>query len=133
MLYLNNAHDTEKLPKLQNRCLRSCFNIFNPTEIGIQRLHHEARVNLLSLRREVQLLNIMFSAKNKNKYKKESVRTTRNADRYVFKTEIVHKDVYAKSPYYCGVSLWNSLPTEYHNLVDNRAFKNTIKKHLNIY
>ena len=75
----------------------------------------------------------MFSLKSNNKYEKECVRVTRNVDRYVFGTEIVHKDVYAKSPYYCGVSLWNSIPVECQNIVDSRMFKNQIKKHLNIF
>ena len=133
MLCLNSARDVEKLQKLQNRCLRSCFNIFNPVDIGTQRLHHEARVNTLRLRRDVQLLNIMFLLKINNKFKKESVRITRNAERYVFNTEIVHKDIYAKSPFYCGVSLWNSIPIEYQNLIERRTFKTSIKKHLNIF
>ena len=105
MLCINNVRDVEKLQKIQNRCLRSCFNIHNPMDIGIQRLHQEARVNMLNLRRDAELLNIMFSLKSNNKYKKESVRTTRSIDCYVFNTKIVHKDIYAKSPFHCGVSL----------------------------
>ena len=113
MLCLNNARDIDKLQKLQNRCLRSCFNIYNPTEIGTDILHRTARVNTLNLRREVQLLNIMFTLKLNNKYKKESSSVTRNVDRYVFKTDIVHKDIYSRSPFFCGVTLWNSIPVDY--------------------
>ena len=56
------------------------------------------------------------------KYQKESVHVTRNIDRYVFKTEIVPKDIYAKLPFYCGVPLWNSLPMEYQNYVQVLRF-----------
>ena len=90
-------------------------------------------VNTLNIRREAQLLNIMLSLKLKNKYKTDSARVTRNADRFEFKTYIVHKDIYAKSPYFRGVSLWNSLPIDYQNLLDSRTFKYNIKKHLNIF
>ena len=133
MLCLNNSRDVEKLQKLQNRCLRLCFNIYNPLEIGTHRLHQEARVNTLSLRRDVQLLNIMFSLKTNNKYRKESVRITRNTDRFVFNTEIVHKDIYAISPFFRGVYLWNSIPIECQSLTERRTFKINIKKHLNMF
>ena len=133
MLCLNNACDVNKLQKLQNRCLRSCLDIYDPMEMGTTRLHELVRVNMLSTRHEVQLLNIMFSFKLNNKYKKESACVTRNADRFEFRTEIVHKDIYAKSPFYIGVRLWNSIPIDCQNLLDSGTFKNNIKKHLNIY
>ena len=75
----------------------------------------------------------MFSFKLNNKYKKESARVTRNADRFEFRTEIVHKDIYAKSPFYIGVRLWNSIPIDCQNLLDSGTFKNNIKKHLRIF
>ena len=133
MLCLNKVRDVDKLQKLQNRCLRSCFNIYNPRDMSVDLLHHRARVNKLDLRRDVQLFNIMFSLKLNNKYKKISARVTRNVDRYVFKRDIVHKDVYGKSPYLCGVSLWNTLSVECQNITDKRVFKNKIKKHLDTY
>ena len=98
MLYLNNVCDVDKLQKLQNRCLRSCFDINNPMEMGTSRMHQLARVNTLNVRREAQLLNIMFSLKLNNKFRKDCSRITRSTDRFVFKTDIVHKDIYAKSP-----------------------------------
>ena len=132
MLCLNNRSEVDKLQKLQNRCLRSCLNIYKPMDIGNLRLHQLTRVNTLGVRRDLQLLNMMFSFKQKNKYKKEGAHVTISIDRFVFDTDIVHKDIYARSPYYCGVSLWNSIPMEYQNLSDSCAFKNHIKKHLSI-
>ena len=64
---------------------------------------------------------------------KHCSRVTRSTDQYVFKTDIVHKDIHAKSPFYCGVSLWNSVPIECQNLLDRRTFKINIKKQLEIY
>ena len=112
MLYLNNVKETEKLQKLKNRCLRMCLNINNPRDISVLRLHETSRVNFLDIRRHSQLLNIMFMLKCNNVSQKVSVRNTRNADRYIFNTDIVHKEVYARSPYYKGVSLWNNLPID---------------------
>ena len=64
--------------------------------MGTERVHHISRVNTLSLRLDAQLLNIMYSLKINDKYKKDSTRVTRNIDRFVIKTEIVHKDIHAK-------------------------------------
>ena len=133
MLCFNNIRDVDKLQKLQNRCLRSCLDIYNPMEIGTVQLHELVRVNKLNIRREAHLLNMMFFLKLNNKFKKDSTRVTRNADRHEFKIEIVHKDIYAKSPYFRGVALWNGIPIECQNLFDIRMFKTNIKKHLNMF
>ena len=133
MLYLNNARDIDKLQKLQNRSLRLCFDIYNPIDMGIVRLHQMAKIDMLSTRRDVQLLNLMFSLKLKNMYKKDSVRSTRNACHFEFKTEIVHKDIYSKSPFFRGVGLWRNIPFEYQNFTDSKMFKNIIKKHLSAF
>ena len=133
MLCFNTVRDVDKLQKLQNRCLRTCFDIYDPMETGIVRLHEMARVNTLSNRRDLHLLNVMFSLKLNNKYKKESMRVTRSTERYEFKTEILHKDIYAKSPFYKGVCLWNNIPLDCQRHVNGIYFKNTLKKHLNIF
>ena len=88
---------------------------------------------MLSTRRDLQLLNVMFSFKLNNKYKKESARVTRSTERYEFKTEIVHKDINAKSPFYKGVCLWNNIPMDCQSHVNGISFKNNLKKHLNIF
>ena len=84
----------------------------------------------MDVRHDVQLLNIMHSL---TLYRKNGIRVTRNIDRYVFLTDIVHKDVYAKSPYFKGVSLWNNLPQDLQNKPSGHEFKICIKRHLNIY
>ena len=74
----------------------------------------------------------MFMLKCNNKFCKQGLRVTRNADRYVFNTEIVHMDVYAKSPYYRGVALWNNLPLDIQNKGTATVFKNAVKGHLGV-
>ena len=39
-------------------------------------------------------------------------------------------DVYAKSPYYKGVTFWNSLPLDIQNIDTVSNFKNSVKRHL---
>ena len=128
MLYLNTTRDVEKLQKLQNRCLRLCLDIVNPRDVSIEHLHRLSKVNTLEIRRDIQLLNLMFLLKTNNKFHKESQRNTRSAERYVFDTNIVHMDVYAKSPYIKGVSLWNMLPNDTQALRDGHVFKSIVKK-----
>ena len=132
VLCLNSARDSVKLQRLQNRCLRLCQDVYRPTDMSTVRLHEMARINMLNSRRDVQLLNVMFSLKKSNRYKKDSACVTRNVDRYVFDTDIVHKDIYANSPYYKGVSLWNSLKVNIQNILDKVKFKNCIKRLMNI-
>ena len=128
MLCMNNVSEADMLQKLQNRCLRFCLEIGNPIELSVDRLHQIARVNKLDLRRDVQLLSLMFSLKMINMYRKDGVCVPHNIDRYTFYTEIVHKDVYAKSPYFKGVTLWNTLPANLQNKPNGHEFKICIKK-----
>ena len=130
MLCLNTARDVEKLQKLQNRCLRLCLDINRPIDMSVERLHDTARVDTLDVRRDIHLLNIMFLLKRNKSFCKESKRITRAADRYIFETRIVHMEVYAKSPYLKGVSLWNSLSKDTQLIIDRHRFKNSIKKEL---
>ena len=96
-------------------------------------LHETTRINLLETRREAQLLNIMFMLKSNNLYRKECSRVTCSAERYIFDTEIVHMDVYARGPYYKGVALWNNLPIDLQKEKIGLSFKVNLKRHLGIY
>ena len=127
MLCLNNVGEVDKLQKLQNRCLRFCLGIINSLEVSVDRLHQIARVNKLDVRRDVQLLNLMFLLKTNKMYGRDGVPVTRNIDRYIFYTDIVHKDVYAKSPYFKGVLLWNYLPLDLQHKPSGQEFKTCIK------
>ena len=54
LLCLNTTHDVDKLQRLQNRCLRFCFDIYKPTDMSTARLHEISRINLLNTRQDVQ-------------------------------------------------------------------------------
>ena len=132
LLCLNSKHDVDKLQKLQNRCLRMCLDIQNHRDFSVVRLHEITRISKLDVRREIQLLNIMYYLKCENQFKRNVIRDTRSIDRYVFETDIVHTSIYAKSPYFIGVSLWNDLPKHAHTMTDKYKFKDYIKRHLTV-
>ena len=93
----------DKLQKLQNQCLGMCFDINNPRDMSVSLLHYTARINKLDLRRDTQLLNIMFVLKSNDQYKKDGVRNTRSTEKYIFQTDIGHMSIYDRSPYIKGV------------------------------
>ena len=128
ILCLNSQHDIDKLQKLQNRCLRACFDVNNPRDMSVTLLHTNARVDKLELRRNIQLLNIMFALKTNGQFKKVGNRNTRSTGKYVFQLDISHTSIYDKSPYVKGVGLWNQLPQETQTILDKFTYKNSIKK-----
>ena len=133
ILCLSTKHDVDKLQKLQNRCLRMCFDIKDPRDMSVSLLHSAARINKLDLRRDIQLLNIMFILKSNDQYKRDGVRNTRSTDKYIFQTDIGHMSIYDRSPYIKGVSLWNHLPENIQQITERHKFKNKIKRHFSIY
>ena len=133
MLCLNSCHELDKLQKLQNRCLRLCMNINNPRDISVARLHNDAWVSNLSVRRDVQLVSLMFDLKCHGLFKKEGIRNTRSTENYIFETDIVHTGIYAKSPYYKGANLWNEVPRHLQQVPNKGKFKKDIKRHLGAF
>ena len=133
ILCLSTKHDVDKLQKLQNGCLRMCFDIKDPRDMSVSLLHSAARINKLDLRRDIQLLNIMFILKSNDQYKRDGVRNTRSTDKYIFQTDIGHMSIYDRSPYIKGVSLWNHLPENIQQITEKHKFKNKIKRHFSIY
>ena len=63
-----------------------------------------------------------------NSFSWEKRRDTRLSNKYVFDTNSVHMDIYAKSPYLKGVALWNELPKELTDFTDAYAIRRTLKK-----
>ena len=60
-------------------------------------------------RRELLLLGLMFDLSKDAELIVVSDVNTRQADKLVFGTMIVHYNVYRQSPYYVGILLWNRL------------------------
>ena len=130
MLSFNNIHDVGKLQKLQNSCLRFCYDVYNPRDMSVQRLHDMANISRLDERRNIQLMNIMYSLKKNNAYRKIGVRITRSVECYVFDIDTIHLGIYSKSPYCKGAKLWNELPNNLKDIADKTQYKNCIKNYL---
>ena len=63
MLHLNNKHDADKLQKLQNRCLRMCFDVINTRDVTVQRLHEMAYINMLDTQAIYKMDTVTWYAK----------------------------------------------------------------------
>ena len=97
MLFFNRACDVEKLQRLQNRCLRLCFDVYNPRDMSVLRLREISNLSYLTTRRHIHLVKLMFNLKQCNKYMKHAGRETSGATSYNFDTDIVHLGVYLNS------------------------------------
>ena len=123
---LNNKQDVEKLQKLQNRALRLCYNVYNPRDMNVARLHELASVDMLQKRRMLQLMNMMYENRVNMNYERAVTRNTRQTDKYTFETNIVNLELYSKSPYYIGSKIWNNLPRHVQDLSTKKAYKHAI-------
>ena len=130
VLSLNNKHEVDKLQKLQNRALRMCYNVNNPTDISIARLHEMANVDMLYKRRMLQLMTMIYEKRLLSLNERPIVRHTRRADKYTFDIKRVNLEIYARSPYYIGGKLWNSLPKEVQEHRTKEQFKRAITDYI---
>ena len=124
---LTNSQDVDKLQRLQNRALRLCYNIYNPRDITVSRLHENAKIDMLQKRMMLQLMSMMYECKILGMYEKIPIRNTRQVDKYVFDIDRVRLDIYARSPYYIGSKFWNDLPRHVQQLNTKAAYKRSLR------
>ena len=128
LLYFNRKLDVDKLQKLQNKALRMCMDIYDPREMSVLALHNICDIGLLNTRRELLLLGLMYDlSKNPELISLPGV-NTRQAEKIVFKTDIVHLELYRRSPYYIGTLLWNRLSAELQRQGTKIAYKKEIRR-----
>ena len=125
-MFLNSKQETDKLQKLQNRALRMCYNIQNPRDISIDRLHEMAKVDMLYKRRMIQLLCIIFDNILDYRPNKPITHNTRLANKNNLEIYRSNTELYAKSPFCIGGTFWNSLPKHVQELRTKERFKSTI-------
>ena len=97
LLYLNRKYDVDKLQKLQNNALRICFDIKGPKLLSVDApdaLHERANIGSLLERREQLLMGVMLDLRKDTNLLSIAAVNTRQAEKTVFKTEIVHYDIY---------------------------------------
>ena len=123
VMCLNNKQDTDKLQKLQNRALRMCFNIQNPRDIRIQRLHEMAKCDMLHKRRMLQLLGILYDNIQDYLPDRTVAHNTRLAGKRNLEINRANTELYAKSPYCIGGTFWNNLPKHVQEQKTKERFK----------
>ena len=122
LLYIGSYQRTlTKLQKQQNRALRIC--LCRGYRVKENALHKEARVELLSHRREAHLNNYMYKRKGLPEYINNSEGKTRLFDAVVLSETHVVRTTAARSIQYKGAKAWNSLPAKVRNLPSYGAFK----------
>ena len=126
VMCLNNKNDVEKLQKLQNRALRMCYNIQNPREMKILQLHNMANVDMLSKRRMLQLLSIIYDNATRLRPDRVVLHNTRLANKNNIEIHMANTQLYSRSPYYIGGKIWNSLPIQTQELKTKGQFKKAI-------
>ena len=90
-----------------------CLDVRDPREISVDALHEQCKICKLMVRRELSLLGLMFDLRKDTDLTIVSDVNTRQADKIVFGTEIVHYNAYQQSPYYIIIMLlWNGLRIE---------------------
>ena len=119
--------NTDKLQRLQNRAPRLCYDVIDPKTVSIKDLHTRARLNYLGERCEMHLLNLMYDLNASDTYIKPVTADTRQGDKSVFSTGIVHYEFYRRSPYYAGAALWNKLTIDVQQLATKTNFKSRIR------
>ena len=91
--------------------------------MSIVHMHHRANLISKEQQRQKQLLNLMFTYKNRH----ENVRA---ANVYSFTCECYYNNKYTISPYYKGALLWDELPISAKQCLNVKEFKKVLKDRL---
>ena len=112
-IFLSSCSDDElsDIQTLQNHALRCCYKISDPRDYHIRDLHTSANIALVDVRRDRQILTCIWRNINKRNIDiLVPIRQTRAADCPTVYLPILRTEIYKKSVFYYGASLWNNLP-----------------------
>ena len=117
-----------ELQKIQNDILRICNGTRVVDRVSTEILHNKAKLLSLNQRRQKQLLTLMYIYSKEDNVQLIPVRNTRNANKFVFKTETKIGTKYENSPFYKGTKLWNGLTQDIQSADDKWIFKTHVNK-----
>ena len=85
-------------------------------------------ISKLQLRRDVQLGSIMYRYSRNNKFVDNTLHreNLRSENKINFVCPFTKVTKIRKSPFYCGVDLWNSLRVEHHRDENKKRFKSLL-------
>ena len=115
-----------KLQRMQNHALRICLRT-GIRVTSVADLHTQSEVQLLDRKRKIQLLMIMWKkAQNGEALIPTNIRT-RGDLKIKFRKRRAKSCFYQKSPYYRGVTLWDTLDKEVQKITSKDSFKSKIE------
>ena len=89
-------------------------------------MHADAKLLKFDTRHNIHLLNIMYDQRYNHNHITAPVVRKRQALKINFKFDLVHSDIYKRSPYYIGSTLWHVLPHDIQLSENKKAFKERI-------
>ena len=123
---LLNQQQLLKLQRIQNRALRI---VFKGKILSVAEIHDRAKVEYLEQRGESHLIALMHNRTKEEKYRDDTVRTTRAAEAVLLKVPKIKTNKLANAPIYSGSKLWNGLPVRIRQAKTKLELKNLVKMH----
>ena len=125
--FIGSAHSAEllKLQRMQNHALRICLNT-RVRGTSVADLHTLAEIDTLERRRKIQLLLIMWKLGHGGEAIIPVRVRTRGDLKIRFRKKRAKTSFYQKSPYYRGVSLWDTLDKDVQKLGTRDSFREKI-------
>ena len=124
-----NDSDLNDLQVLQNNAVRCCYGIADPRDEHVIDLHIQANIKMISVRRKEQILTCICRNIKKGVIKiAQSTRQNRSSIAPSVYLPIPRPELFKKSVYYSGATLWNGLPANIRNCEDLDSFKLEIGK-----
>ena len=127
-----SADRIQKIENLQKKAIRRieyCTIPENRKDLDV--LLEKYKIESLKLRRKRNLVKIMYSQSSCSKnLKPDTVKINlRSKKKIHIKKDFTSKTKILNSPYYRGIKLWDSLPSDMQKEKDFRAFKKRLKAH----
>ena len=130
-LFSRNLNELNDLQTLQNHALRCCHKITDPRDEHVVHLHNISNMVSVDVRRKRQILTCIWRNIKKGIIDTSvPTRHTRAAMAPTIYLPIPRTELYKKSVFYYGASLWNQLPVEIRLEDDIEGFKLKLYKHI---
>ena len=113
--------DTEKLQRLQNKCLKTCLSL-SPL-CSTKTVHNLAKCASLSSRREAHVCNFMYRRLAREELVDNRNIPTRQHDAPLYVVDFPHKETFKRSVKYSGSTVWNNLSPSVRSINNYEAFK----------
>ena len=116
----------DKLQRTQNHALRT---VFRGKILSVAQMHDQAKVNYLSERRNLHLLNLMYDRSLESEYIDNRPRITRQGDATLLNVPHPKTRKLEAAPIYMGSVKWNELPPRVRKSDTKIHFKYAINAH----